>query len=361
MDPNTAANTYPEDKKRQDGLIITTVVMASVAAIFVLGRCVSRFILIRNPGADDFLMVGAMLLTIGYVVNLFILRDNNLGFPITTLSLDNMVVFMKVTLAIQAMYYANVFCIKTSIVLTYLRFAVSRTFRIVCWVTIAVHSVFFAVCLIVTLAQCRPLAKMWDLVGAVEGTCINSTAFFYFTSAFNIITDIWILILPIKTLRSIQRPGRERLALFLLFGVGAFATVASIVRLHTIYIYTLATDPFRDGIPVNLWSIIEVTIAIVCGSVPGIKPLFSSRQRRATRAAKSSAGSGGSSAPGQTMTTAPRRHYRLGSHGASDKELQMQQWRAAVYGSGQAPTDSVELVGGNIGVKTDVVVRYDRD
>jgi hypothetical protein len=57
--------------------------------------------------------------------------------------------------------------------------AVSRTFRIVCWVTIAVHSVFFAVCLIVTLAQCRPLAKMWDLVGAVEGSCINSTAFFY--------------------------------------------------------------------------------------------------------------------------------------------------------------------------------------
>jgi hypothetical protein len=31
MDPNTAANTYPEDKKRQDGLIITSVVMTAVA------------------------------------------------------------------------------------------------------------------------------------------------------------------------------------------------------------------------------------------------------------------------------------------------------------------------------------------
>jgi hypothetical protein len=66
-----------------------------------------------------------------------------------------------------------------------------------------------------------------------------------------------------------------------------------------------------------------------------------------------------------TAAAAPRRHYRLGSHGASDKELQMQQWRTAVYGSDEAPTDSVELVGGNIGVRdigvrTDVMVRYDR-
>lgn len=64
-------------------------------------------------------------MTIGYLVNLFVLKANHLGFPMTMLSLDNMLVFMKVTLAIQVMYYANVFCIKTSIVLTYLRFGLS--------------------------------------------------------------------------------------------------------------------------------------------------------------------------------------------------------------------------------------------
>ena len=40
---------------------------------------------------------------------------------------------------------------------------------------------FFAVCLIVTLTQCRPLEKMWDLLGVVNGSCINTTAFFYCT------------------------------------------------------------------------------------------------------------------------------------------------------------------------------------
>lgn len=136
-------------------------------------------------------------MTVGYLVDIFIARDHGLGLPMTTLTLDNMVMFLKVTLAIQVMYYANIFCIKTSIVLTYLRFgklatsdslawhnlmietAVSKTFRHLCYGTIALHAVFFVICAIVTLSQCIPLHKMWDLTRTVQGSCIDSTAFFY--------------------------------------------------------------------------------------------------------------------------------------------------------------------------------------
>jgi len=93
--------------------------------------------------------------------------------------------------------------------------------------------------------------------------------------------------MPLKTLHGINRPNREKIALFVIFGVGTFAVVASIVRLHTIYVYTLADDPFRDGVLVNLWSVIEVTIAISCASVSALKPIFSGRQRQVSRAAVS--------------------------------------------------------------------------
>ncbi|KAK0619013.1 hypothetical protein B0T14DRAFT_198870 [Immersiella caudata] len=307
----------PEDKRRQDGLLITSVVMTTMAAIFVILRCISRFILIRTPGPDDYFILGAMALTIGYLVNLFILKQNHLGFPITMLAPENMTSFIKVTLAVQVMYYANIFCIKTSICLTYLRFAVSKTFRVLCYATIAVHSAFFVICVIVTLLQCRPLEKMWDLTNTVAGSCINTTAFFYSTSTFNIVTDLWILVLPYKTLRSIQRPTREKIALFCIFGVGAFAAVASIVRLHTIYIYTMAEDPFRDGVAVNLWSIIEVTIAISCASVSAMKPLFSSKQRRLTWKMKSSSSGTESGNTAKYMqsgaSNGPRQRARLAS------------------------------------------------
>lgn len=72
------------------------------------------------------------------------------------------------------------------------------------------------------------------------------------TSGVNIITDFWIIALPIKTLNGYQRPLRERIALALIFGAGIFAAIMSVVRLQSIYTYTLATDPFRDAIAVSI-------------------------------------------------------------------------------------------------------------
>lgn len=70
------------------------------------------------------------------------------------------------------------------------------------------------------------------------------------TSGINIATDLWILGLPIKTLQLANRPVKEIIALGFIFGAGILATILSCIRLQSIYVYTLATDPFRDGIPV---------------------------------------------------------------------------------------------------------------
>lgn len=48
-------------QQRQDGLIIAAVVMTVIAATFVVMRSASRFIVIRNPGLDDYFMLGAMV------------------------------------------------------------------------------------------------------------------------------------------------------------------------------------------------------------------------------------------------------------------------------------------------------------
>ncbi len=55
------------------------------------------------------------------------------------------------------------------------------------------------------------------------------------------------------------------------------------VRLHTIYTYTLAVDPFQQSILVNLWSIIEVNVAVACASAPALKPLFTPQALRNAR------------------------------------------------------------------------------
>jgi hypothetical protein len=96
--------------------------------------------------------------------------------------------------------------------------------------------------------------------------------------------DLWILVLPIKMILRIPRPPREKIAVFAIFGLGIVSTIASIIRLQSLRIFTLSDDPNYDSLPINTWSMVEVNIGIVCACVPTLKPLVSRAQRyRGTR------------------------------------------------------------------------------
>ncbi|OCL04652.1 hypothetical protein AOQ84DRAFT_415628 [Glonium stellatum] len=246
--------------------------MTALGSMAVLLHIITRQFIVRNFGADDWMMVAAMILALGYLAQILALRGNGMGFSGTQLKLDQMINLIKITLGIEITYYCIVFCIKVSIIFFYLRIAANRLLRILCRLTIGLLFLFVIVCVIVCLTQCNPLHKMWDFTGLVKGT-----------SAFNIITDIWIIGLPVKTLLKIQRPRREKIALFVVFGMGIFSCIASIVRLQSIRTYTLSADPFYDSVQINLWSIIEVNIGIICASIPALKPLISRGQHERAR------------------------------------------------------------------------------
>ncbi|KAK4664784.1 uncharacterized protein QC763_506330 [Podospora pseudopauciseta] len=329
---------YRIDQRRQDELVIITVVFTSLSILVVGTRTFVRAVLMRKFGADDWTMLGALLFSCGYLVEIIIMKYNGVGHAITTLTVDNMLILIKVTLAIQCTYYACVNCIKFSILCMYLRFAVTETLRYACFGLIGFHAVFFIISLTTTLAQCQPLEKMWDLTGVAPGRCINTTAFFYFTSGFNILTDILIFGLPIKTLIGINRPRKEVYALVGVFCIGAFATVIAIIRLHTIIVYTTAVDPFRESILVNLWSVLEVNIGIICASAPALKPLFHPQALREARY-------GSSGGPPK------RTGYHYHSRDKSGTEIKSnirveQEFSARSINLGPIPSNTAQVVGG---------------
>ncbi|KAF2751119.1 hypothetical protein M011DRAFT_473633 [Sporormia fimetaria CBS 119925] len=271
------------EQTQQDSCIGVAIAFTAVSVLIFSLRVYTRTRILSNFGKDDAAMLSALFFTIAYLAALFVARDNGMGFSGATLTLDQMQNLIKATLAIQCMYYVLIFSIKVSILFLYLRFAANQTFARSCIATIHVLTVFTIISILICLLQCLPLRKMWDVTSTIQGHCINTTAFFYFTSSFNILTDIWILVLPIPTLLRIQRPTREKLGLLIVFSLGAFSCIASIVRLHAIRIYTLSKDPFYDSVPINLWSMIEVNIGIWCASIPALKALVSRRQRERSR------------------------------------------------------------------------------
>lgn len=165
----------------------------------------------------------------------------------------------------------------------YLRLAVVKTFERLCKGTIYLLITWQCILIIVVPAQCTPLRKLWDFTGTVKGSCINANAFYFATSTFHLLMDIWILVLPIKLVLAIPRPPREKVGLYMVFGLGLFSAIASAVRLNYLRLFTISDDPFYDSLQINLWSVIEASVGIVCASLPTLKPLFSKEQRNRTR------------------------------------------------------------------------------
>ncbi|OCK80777.1 hypothetical protein K432DRAFT_327625 [Lepidopterella palustris CBS 459.81] len=280
--------------RRRLELLVIPVVTSVLTSLAIVMRIFARWFLVNNIGIDDWVMVIAWVSSMGLLGETIVGWKHGMGMHSITLQPKDMIAILKDTLAIEITYYITVYIIKVSIILLYLRFATEKGFRRTCKATIAVLTIYAFICIIVLLTQCIPLTKVWDITEALPGTCINRTVFFYITASFNIITDIWVTALPVRTLMSIQRPKREKAGLVLIFAMGAFSCVAAIIRLQTIAIFTFSKDPFFDAVPGDIWSAIEINVAIICASLPSLKPLicYCSRSERTRRSNQSSSGRG---------------------------------------------------------------------
>jgi len=105
------------------------------------------------------------------------------------------------------------------------------------------------------------------------------------TSGFHIFMDVWILILPCRFIFSIPRPTREKTAVYAVFGLGAFSTICSIIRFRYLVLVYNTEDPYYESLNINIWSVVELNVGIICASVPTLRPLFSRTQRSRTRQA----------------------------------------------------------------------------
>jgi hypothetical protein len=66
--------------------------------------------------------------------------------------------------------------------------------------------------------QCKPVKAIWDR--SITGECINITAVGYTGGALAIFEDLFILVLPLPELWSLQLDKKKRLVLVSMFSIG---------------------------------------------------------------------------------------------------------------------------------------------
>ncbi|KAM5364999.1 hypothetical protein ACJZ2D_011259 [Fusarium nematophilum] len=267
---NQLCDGYPVESRRHQ-LMSTAISCATITFSIVILRCVARLMVTSRLWWDDWTAIFAM---VGVPGSPNRSAGTRLGFGhhFWNIKRENIRPIFQTLYAFQILYIFIQVSAKGSLLAFYSRVFTSRHFQIAAWATAAFligHGLIF---LGLVVFQCHPIERVWTR--SVEGSCLNLGAIGYAGAVAAIIEDIVIFILPIPELLKLQLSRRKKAALLFMFSIGSFACVTTMVRLK--YLVSLANtgDATWDNVYISIWSIIELSVALICASLPALRPLI---------------------------------------------------------------------------------------
>ncbi|KAK1983925.1 integral membrane protein [Colletotrichum cereale] len=202
------------------------------------------------------------------------------GLHQETLSRGRFFLTQEISIVAIAFYQAAFTAIKTTFLLQYRRAFLLPAFQKLCNIFIALIIAFGISQVVSVSLACIPLRSLWD--ATVPGRCIALLDWWYIGSSISLATDVAIFVMPLPLLRTVQLPLRQKVVLIATFGLGFFTCAISVVRLATLKNYFTLGDATYNTVIAGVWSITELSCAIICVCVPTLHPLLD-RQHSRTR------------------------------------------------------------------------------
>ncbi|KAG4436930.1 hypothetical protein IFR05_007581 [Cadophora sp. M221] len=276
-----------ESGERSRAIFIAATGSFVLASISAAGRVVSRFVVVKRHGWDDYTFILAWILAFGltFAVNfgtykgLGLHNDNILPAWTAPLLAAEYVAIVLFTPALVVT--------KISILLLYLDIAKHQTFfRIATYAILSVVVVGGVTISFLTAFHCSPVQAAYN-ADIKNFKCISIQKTLLASAPINIGTDLAMLVLPIPLLTTLSLPLLRKTILILSFISGViFVAAVDVARIYYLQLATIGSNapdrsrlstsldfPFNAGLAL-LWSAIEVDVAIFGASIPTLGPLL---------------------------------------------------------------------------------------
>ncbi|RYP91479.1 hypothetical protein DL770_002418 [Monosporascus sp. CRB-9-2] len=261
-------------------LVDTAIVMLCLSWFSVSLRGYVRGILVKALQADDWILALAQL---NFTVSSsFILRGDHygLGRHNQSLSQHREIQALKYQALATATYVLNMWLIKLSVAIFLLRIAVERRYRYTLYISMVIVSITSFALFLWNIFQCKPVEAQWDytiLDRHPEAHCVSADAIVsaaYALSAQNIVSDWLYALLPIAMIWKVKMTTEAKVYVSLVLGLGIFASVATIVRIHYLAHLTDTLNILYSGTEPMVWTLIEPGVAIIATSLATMRPLL---------------------------------------------------------------------------------------
>ncbi|KAK5989637.1 hypothetical protein PT974_07891 [Cladobotryum mycophilum] len=189
------------------------------------------------------------------------------GYHIAHLQELHVARFSQITFAAQVLYALTLGFTKISIIWMIKRIFFTQSYAYVAYTIMFLNVVWMLQTVLTGVLICQPVTMNWDPVARARGHCGNQTLAFAAVSIVDIITDLAILILPMKMLLELQMKLSYKIALGCVFGAGF------IIRLY--YVFGLDfNDLTYSSVPLSIICTAQLSVAIMVSSAALLRPVF---------------------------------------------------------------------------------------
>lgn len=257
--------------------LIFTALYIPTQVICVALRYLSRYLVRGSWGSDDIFIMASLVFQMAMgVICICSVYFGGVGYHIDYLEKTTpatVLVWGKYLVAISLLYFWTVSIPKIAILVLYHRlFPTPRLRRVVVSVAGVLVALTFATG-ISAFAACRPFAANWNpmMHGA---NCINKEALFRWASFPNIVTDIVIILLPMRTIWHLKTSRRLKIGLVATFAVGTFGFVGSIVRFVMFFKRNSFIDGTWSAVDLIIWTQLETGTYLMSACVMTYRPIL---------------------------------------------------------------------------------------
>ncbi|KAK2003191.1 hypothetical protein LX36DRAFT_566682, partial [Colletotrichum falcatum] len=294
-------------RDRSPTYALLTWVVLGLSTSVVAARLAYKFFSSTQFGLDDLFTFLAYLAVVpSFVINIVGLIPAGLGKDVWTLTARQIEDFGFWFYLLEPMYFVQMGLVKMALLCFYMRIFDRTVVGKILWGTVAFNAINTVVFTIAAIFQCTPISYYWtQWSGESHGTCIDINGLAWAYAIIGIVLDAWILYLSLSMVRTLRLHWWKKLAVALMFCVGALVTIISIIRLQSLVRFAKSTNPTWDQYDIAFWTSIEVPIGIVCCCMPTIRLIlikaFPTLSRRLDRPYHSAKHTGPSSNGNQNL------------------------------------------------------------
>lgn len=269
----------PEDVLHTVNLA-TQVVCIGVVTTMVALRVYTKVRLRSELQLEDYTTVVGWVLFIGFCANMLVLNAYGGGYHAWDVPKSQFISFQKASYAATLIYVPMVFVIKVALLFVMRRlFYPDRRKVLIIHASIGVLVLYYIPALFIKIFFCKPISAYWYGT-ANGGECIDQQQVIIADSAISIVSDLWILILPLSMLWSLQMSWMKKLRVLGILGAGGLATGFSIWRLVIMVKEAQTADTTWFWIHCVLTANAEAGIGLICACLPAVSAYFVSAKNK---------------------------------------------------------------------------------